>query len=174
MNLKHYIDRMARNAAAIEQLASSVAPDQARWRPTPRDWSIVEVINHLYDEEREDFRIRLDYILHKPDQPWPPNDPIRNVIERNYIARDLGESLANFLAERRQSLAWLAGLHSPNWQSRHYHPELGSMSAAEMIACWVAHDYLHIRQLNELQYFYHAQTVAPLSVRYAGEWEEDE
>jgi hypothetical protein len=171
MDLQHYIDRMQRNAAAIEQLAAGLAPNQARWKPTAEDWSILEVINHLYDEEREDFRTRVDLTLHQPDTPWPPINPVRWVTERGYLQRDLGESLANFLAERRRSLDWLSSLQSPRWESARRHPELGSMSAAELLACWVAHDYLHIRQLNELHYLYHAQSVTPLSVRYAGSWE---
>jgi hypothetical protein len=171
MNLPHYLDRMQRNAAAVEQLATGLAPDQARWKPTPADWSILEVINHLYDEEREDFRTRVDLTLHQPDTPWPPINPGRWVTERGYLQRDPSQSLANFLAERRLSLDWLSSLQAPAWERARHHPELGSMSAGELLACWVAHDYLHIRQLNELHYAYHAQSVAPLSVRYAGSWE---
>ena len=36
-----------------EDLIAGLAPEQARWKPDPASWSAVEVINHLYDEERE-------------------------------------------------------------------------------------------------------------------------
>ena len=75
VDLEHFTLRMANNAAIISSLVKDVSEAQARWKPDPQAWSILEVINHLYDEEREDFRQRLDLTLHQPDQPWPPNDP---------------------------------------------------------------------------------------------------
>ena len=59
---------LARNAETIHRMVNGVSDEQARWKPTPEDWSILEVINHLYDEEREDFRTRIDYTLHRPGE----------------------------------------------------------------------------------------------------------
>jgi hypothetical protein len=36
-----------------------VTEAQARWKPAPEEWSILEVINYLCDEEREDFCLGL-------------------------------------------------------------------------------------------------------------------
>jgi hypothetical protein len=50
---------LARLTANVETVAAMVrgAPEaQARWKPTPEAWSILEVVCHLGDEEREDFR----------------------------------------------------------------------------------------------------------------------
>ena len=56
-------------------LVSGLSLEQARWKPSLDKWSILEVVNHLYDEEREDFRQRLSLVLADPMQPWPPIDP---------------------------------------------------------------------------------------------------
>src|SRR5204863_3064479 len=40
----------------IRALLSGVAPQAARLKPSAESWSILEVVCHLYDEEREDFR----------------------------------------------------------------------------------------------------------------------
>jgi len=67
------------------------------------------------------------------------------------------------------SLAWLAGLDSPNWAAVAVAP-FGSISAGDILASWAAHDLLHLRQLIELHWAYQRQQVAPYEVRYAGDW----
>jgi len=49
----------------IRALLSGVAPEAARLKPGAESWSILEVVCHLYDEEREDFREHLDFILYR-------------------------------------------------------------------------------------------------------------
>ena len=170
MEMTRFLERFEQNAAAIAALANDVSNEQAVWRPSPEDWSILEVINHLYDEEREDFRKRLDLILHRPGNTWPPIDPPGWVVERRYQARDMKESLARFLAERDSSLFWLRSLVDPYWDSQSTHPAGFVLSAGDMLSAWLAHDFLHIRQLNELHYLYHCQQVDPRTVIYAGDW----
>ena len=170
MNLEHFIARFSYNAETIRNMVQGIILEQARWKPNPDSWSILEVINHLYDEEREDFRQRLDLILHHPDQDWPAIDPQGWVTARQYNQRDLHASLANFLDERQKSLNWLQGLENPNWRSAYNHPQVGPFYAADMLAAWLAHDFLHIRQLTELHYAYHAQQMRQYRVDYAGDW----
>jgi hypothetical protein len=169
MDLQRCIQLMADNAERIRLLGQGVSDQQARWRPDPASWSILEVINHLYDEEREDFRVRLDIILHRPDQPWPPIDPQGWVQARNYNERDPDVSIQNFLTERQRSLEWLGTLSSPKWDAR-YEASFGSVQAGDMFAAWVTHDQLHLRQLIELHRAYTVQFLAPYRVDYAGPW----
>jgi hypothetical protein len=161
---------MTDNAERIRLLASGLEAEQARWKPAPGSWSVLEVVNHLYDEEREDFRVRLDIILHRPTDPVPPIDPPGWVTARRYNERDPAESLENFLAERRASLRWLESLGAPNWEAAVTGP-FGTIRAGDMFSAWVAHDMLHLRQLVELHYLYHRDHAQPYGVDYAGEWE---
>jgi hypothetical protein len=170
MNLTYYLRRLTTQAEAIARLVEGVDADQARWRPTADEWSIVEVVNHLYDEEIEDFRIRLQITLRDPNEAWPPNDPERKVTERNYNSRDLAESLENFLDERTVSLEWLRTLQSPKWEYEHVSPSGRSRRAGDLLASWVAHDLLHLRQLVELHFYHQRQLALPYSVDYAGDW----
>ena len=112
MDLPALIAQMSTDAEHIAALVLGVSAEQARWKPTADDWSILEVVNHLVDEEREDFHVRLNLILHTPEQPWPPINPQGWVTARRYNERDLAESLAGFLGERQQSLAWLRTLET--------------------------------------------------------------
>jgi hypothetical protein len=169
MKLDYFTAQMENNAETIRQMVENISDEQARWKPNPDSWSILEVINHLYDEERQDFRVRLDIILHRPDQTWPGIDPAGWVAARRYNERDLGESLTNFLNERQESLAWLKGLASPDWDVV-YETSWGQMTAGDMFAAWVAHDLLHLRQLVELQWAFTTLQLQPYQVDYAGQW----
>ena len=169
MQFERLYQELARGAEVVKALVAGMPPDEAQFRPTPEAWSVLEVICHLYDEEREDFRQRLDIILHRPDQPWPPIDPAGWVTARNYQARDLAEMLDGFLAERAKSLVWLQGLSTPNWDAK-YVTRFGPITAGDMFAAWVAHDNLHLRQLVELKRAQVVNLAAPYEVGYAGDW----
>jgi hypothetical protein len=169
MELETLTTQLAQQAAAIRTLVQGVSNEQARWKPSPDDWSILEVIHHLYDEEIEDFRRHLDHILYHADQPWPRIDPGGWVTQRCYNEQDPAAVLAQFLAARQESLAWLAGLDAPDWHAAITMP-WGSLQAGDMLSSWAAHDLLHLRQLVELHYAWTHRAVAPHSVEYAGKW----
>ncbi|MBZ0292413.1 MAG: DinB family protein [Anaerolineae bacterium] len=169
MDLDHFATQMATNARTIQQLTVGVSEVQARWKPDAETWSVLEVINHLADEERLDFRVRLDHILYKPGVNPPPIDPQGWVTEHAYNERQLEPSLSSFLQAREDSLAWLRGLDAPDWEAVYTAP-WGSSRAGDMFAAWVAHDLLHMRQLVELHYAWTQTAVEPYQVNYAGEW----
>lgn len=169
MEIEHLTQQLVRGAEQIQTLVAGVSDEQARQRPDAVSWSILEVINHLYDEEREDFRARLDIILHRPEEPWSPIDPLRWVLDRHYNERELSSSLQTFLQEREQSLAWLRTLDRPDWEATYQAP-FGPIRAGDMMAAWVTHDWLHIRQLVELHYAQVLRLTSPYNPRYAGVW----
>ena len=169
MDLNGFTSQMTSNARRIRALVEGVSDEQACWKPDSASWSILEVINHLYDEEREDFRVRLDFTLHRPGQPWPGIDPEGWVTERAYNQRGLEESLKNFLAAREESLGWLRDLSEPDWEAG-YEAPFGRIRAGDLLVSWVGHDLMHMRQLVELQWAYLVDQVEPYGVRYAGVW----
>jgi hypothetical protein len=168
MNVDYLVGLLTNQADLIRGLVEGAAKEEARWRPAPDAWSLLEVINHLHDEEREDFRARLDLLLHQPEAPWPPTDPMGWVTQRRYNARDLATSLQNFLAERQASLVWLDGLAEPRWDSEKETPWGGVLRAGDLLAAWVVHDQWHIQQLVQLRRAYTTIQAPPYSVDYAG------
>lgn len=164
------ITRLSQSAETIQSLVHHVEKKQAVWKPSAAQWSILEVINHLADEEREDFRTRLGLTLNNPDAPWPDIDPEIWVIERAYNTRDLSESLEQFLLERDKSITWLKGLTSPNLELAQVRPSFGSLRAGDLLASWMVHDLLHIRQLTRLHYQWLGQEAKPFVIKYAGDW----
>ncbi|MBI3168843.1 MAG: DinB family protein [Chloroflexi bacterium] len=161
----------------IRALLAGISQEEARLKPNRKSWSVLEVVCHLYDEEREDFREHLDFIistspnagLHRQHEEWHPIAPQAWVKLRKYNEQDLGKMKAKFFRERTKSLAWLKGLKNADWNIT-YKSKFGSMRAGDMFASWVAHDNLHIRQLVELRRARIEKVTKPYKIRYAGEW----
>jgi hypothetical protein len=169
MEFKELRAELQRNGETIQKLLDGVTPVQARRKPAPDAWSMLEVICHLYDEEREDFRQRLKIMLDGSGQEWPAINPAGWVTERNYIGQDFDAMLAKWVAERTNSLAWLDGLSGADW-SAVTTTKFGSMRAGDMLAAWVRHDILHMRQLVELKHARVLELNAPYDGGYAGDW----
>ncbi len=163
--------RLESSARAIEALVAPVDPELARFRPAPGKWSILEILGHLVDEERLDFRARVASTLADPDADWPAIEPERWVREGDFNAREVHVLLGAFLEERRRSLAWLSGVHDADWGRSHHHPTLGEdFTAASLLCAWAAHDVLHIRQISGVLYAHLSLATTPSRVGYAGAW----
>ena len=171
MNHQQIKENLRVNRDVFKYLFQTVSDKQACWKPGRDKWSILEVINHLYDEEREDFRKRLELVLlDNSEDPWPPIDPEGWVVQRNYNDRNLKQSLRNFFNEREKSLLWLDTMGLPDWKAAYRHPRMGPMSVELILANWLAHDLFHIRQVTDLQFAYLTKVVTPVSLDYSG-WE---
>jgi hypothetical protein len=169
MEFRILYQELQNSTEMIRALLAGVEPEAARLKPDPESWSILEVVCHLYDEEREDFREHLDFILHRQDEEWHVIDTEGWVKGRHYNEQSFAEMQEKFFAEREKSLAWLKGLQAPDWDKSFTTP-YRTISAGEMLACWAAHDNLHIRQLVELRRHRLENITKPYNLEYAGDW----
>ena len=169
MEFQTLYQELVNSTQMIVALLADISQDEAQIKPNPESWSILEVVCHLFDEEREDFREHLDFILHRQNEEYHVIDPQSWITERKYNEQSYAEMAEKFFAERKQSLEWLRGLSNPNWETT-YTSQYGSVSAGEMFASWIAHDNLHIRQLVELRRSRVERITKPYDIQYAGDW----
>ena len=169
MEFKILYEELANSTEMIRALLSGLSQEEARVKPNSDSWSILEVVCHLYDEEREDFREHLDFILHRQNEEWHAIDTEGWVTKRKYNEQNFAEIQEKFFVEREKSFAWLNGLLNPDWEKT-YTTEYRTISAGEMFASWIAHDNLHIRQLVELRRHRIENITKPCKLEYAGDW----
>jgi DinB superfamily len=169
MNLELFLARFEATPETVAALLHDVPLELACWKPSPERWSMLEVICHMADEERRDFRPRLKSLLF--DNPAGSSitaiDPPAWVIEGKYNTRDLAKSLEDFRAERQQSLEWLRCLPTDLKLERRA-PDR-DLTAGQVLYSWLAHDYLHIRQITRLHYDFLALEAQGYDIGYAGE-----
>jgi hypothetical protein len=169
MNHSMTIMALKLNADTFKALLSTVPKEIHLWRPAPEKWNLLEIACHLYDEEREDFRARVKHVLFTHEQPMPKIDPLSWVSQRKYSEQDYENKISSFLSERAESVKWLESLENPDWKIAYDHPKVGPISAEFLLANWVAHDYLHFRQITRTKYLFLKES-SGMSLDYAGEW----
>ena len=170
MHFPSLLASLDRFAQLLPAVVRDIPDADCRWKPPSGAWSILEVVGHLADEEEFDFRERARLTLADPTQPWPPIDPEGWAIERYYNEQQLAEVVDRFGKLRAESLQWLRSLAAPDWNRTHQHPQHGPFRAGDIMVAWVAHDYLHLRQISKRLYELAARDAGEYSVRYAGSW----
>ena len=162
------VARHATYPRAIAALLGELEPAILRDRESPGRWSPLEILVHLRDEEREDFRDRAQAAA--AGRPITTKiDPVGWVTQRAYNAQDPPTILADFAAERRASCAWLEGLESGALERTLEHPQLGTMRCGDFIAAWRMHDLLHLRQLATALAVLTARSLVEWRIDYAGQ-----
>ena len=128
---------------------------------------LVQQVEHLQARVGDDGRHRVREQVGPRTLPQQLDDVRlggRDVVPEDAVL------VGRFAAERTTSLEWLRSLESPNLDRTRKDDWLGEMSGRQMLASWVAHDLHHIRQITRLRYERLEQTVAPVSLAYAGNW----
>lgn len=115
--------------------------DTALWRerPVADEWSPIEIVCHLRDEEAEDFGARVRVVVTGGDR-FTPIAPERWAVERGY--------------DRLRTTVTQAST--------------GTLSGLDLLAAWVTHDRLHLAQLAGTLARLGARRWTPLRAEYAG------
>ncbi|MCY3976516.1 MAG: HAD-IA family hydrolase [Chloroflexi bacterium] len=133
------------NIAALYGLLAEVKPNQWRQRPDPDEWSIMQILCHLWQSEESVHRARLQTILHHADPfiaaPPPPGPDIPPCHENGY------EVLYCFQQEREVTIDLLSSLKPMQWGRPARHSIFGLTDLLEMAHFTAQHDRLHITQL---------------------------
>lgn len=166
---KKIFSQLSANKSVFKSLLEGLIVEEYLWKSEPKKWCLLEIVSHLYDEEREDFRTRVKHVLETPDIAPPPFDPASLVLKRKYMGQDYSKKLNEFLEERDKSIKWLLSLSDPKWNNAYTHPKFGKMTAKMFLANWLAHDYLHIRQILNVKFEYLKKDSGETLI-YAGNW----
>lgn len=138
--------KLARLPAVLDGLVGDLDERAWRERPAPNEWSPVEIVCHLRDEEVEDFRARVEVVLDGGTR-FAPIDPEQWAVDRRYLDDDPARALAALRERRAASLAFLDGVSPERLPGEVDLPRGGPLSGLDLLAAWVQHDALHVAQL---------------------------
>jgi hypothetical protein len=125
-------------------------------------WSPFEVVGHLIHGEHADWIPRARIILeHGEAKAFVPFD--RFAQAKLMKDRTLDSLLDEFATSRDANLETLARFHlTPADLARTgRHPELGTVTLAELLATWVAHDLDHLVQVARVMAKRYRDDVGP-------------
>jgi hypothetical protein len=158
---------LARFPCLLDGIVAGLSAAGWRARPAPGEWAPVEIVCHLRDEEVADFGARVRVVLEGGTR-FTSIDPEGWARDRRYLDADPAEALAAFRAHRAASLAVLAGASAERLAAAGESPSGLRLTGLDVLAAWVAHDGLHLRQLAGTLTRVWADRWAPLRVDYAG------
>ncbi|MBS1515445.1 MAG: DinB family protein [Bacteroidetes bacterium] len=169
MNTNFIISELKKNKNIFQSLLENLDKEVYLWKQNNEKWCLLEIVCHLYDEERDDFGVRLKAILEDENAVMAKTDPIGWMTSRKYMEQDYNAMLEKFLQERDNTIAYFENLENPKWLNAYPHPTYGPLYAKMFFINWLAHDYLHIRQITKLKFDYLSASTGD-SLHYAGEW----
>jgi hypothetical protein len=128
----------------------------------PGTWSPYVVVGHLIHAEKTDWITRLTIILeHGPSRPFDHFD--REAQFRDSKGRSLPQLLDEFSTLRSENLDRLRArnLQPSQLDKEGTHPELGTVTARQLLATWTAHDLAHTVQIARVMAKRYKQEVGP-------------
>jgi hypothetical protein len=113
--------------------------------PRQGEWSIVEVVRHLVEGDRDTFLPRLRRMLAETR----PTFAVRTPLEHD--ASDLATLLDVFERARAEVVKILTGLDHRAWAREGLSPSRGPLSVETYAASTAAHDTEHLQQIQDVR-----------------------
>jgi hypothetical protein len=119
-----------------------------RRRPNPDEWSLVEIICHLRDVEREVHLPRFEALATMENPFISGVDADQWAEPRDYFRQDGRTALADFIAAREETIALLENLPDESWSREARHAFFGQTTLHELLYLVVQHDRSHRQQMT--------------------------
>jgi hypothetical protein len=160
--VQNYVDRIlgytqgqkplkvqAATASTLARLVKDVSPSKLRKRPTPEQWSVVEILAHLADSEVV-CGWRLRAILGAPGTPIGAYDQNAWNVAGHYATRDPRQCIEQFRAVRKANLSLLNSLTPDQWKQYGMHEERGKETVEHIVGLIAGHDLNHVQQIRHI------------------------
>jgi hypothetical protein len=133
--------------AILTSILHDVTQEQASTLRDGADgWSVLFIICHMRDLEAVYLQRARDLLADEPVfRTGPTNAEL--VIMNDYVAQDIGETLAEYVARRRESIAVFEALTEDQWNLTGMHPEQGPATMLDVAINIGLHDVDHIEQV---------------------------
>jgi len=140
---------LAQAPRIVEGLVAAAPREALHWREADDTWNSVEVLCHLADGEITDWMPRIEKILSGGGRFTPFNREGGFARYRGWTAEAL---VGEFGQLRRANLEKLDTLNltAPHLALTGQHPEFGTVTLSQLLACWATHDMAHVAQLSRL------------------------
>ena len=134
----------------IEDVLHGLSDDELRRRPSPNEWSALEVCCHLRDSAQEEG-VRVRRLVEEEDPTLEPYDQETWARERNYKGDDPARVRTALRAFWGGLAYQLEGLSDQQWERGGTHPETGPVTVRSRAEDEVEHAQAHLEQLRAIR-----------------------
>ena len=148
--LVRFLTTLGETPDRILQLTQGLDHQALTWKPSSKDFSILENVCHLRDIEAEGYNVRIERLLTEDRPRLPDVDGTRLAQERDYNAQDLKAALQGFRAARVRSLQLLKGVRPAALERDSELETVGRITLEGILLKMVEHDRGHIDEVRQL------------------------
>jgi uncharacterized damage-inducible protein DinB len=131
----------------LEQLIKSKSDEKLQANPSPKKWSVRDILCHLADTEVA-FAYRLRQTVAEPHHIIQPYD--QDAFATSYTHRSSREALDAFSAIRRWNVLFIHSVVPGSLTKPVTHPERGTMTFQTILETMGGHDLNHLSQITAL------------------------
>lgn len=148
----HNLETLAATPAALKEALRGVPKKLLLFTPAPGKWSILEILCHMRDMEREAYLERYTRILAEPEPRLPDLNGEAFAIERDYRAQKAGDVLRDWMRLRRESLRLIRKAKPEQWRRAGIHETAGRLTIDDLVARHaVGNDAAHLSQIDSIK-----------------------
>ncbi len=134
----------------IEEALQGLSDDELRRRPSPDEWSALEVCCHLRDYAQEEG-VRVRRLVEEDEPALEAYDQEAWARERNYQGDDPARVRTALRAFWGGLAYQLEGLSDQQWERGGTHPESGPVTVRSRAEDEVEHAQAHLEQLRAIR-----------------------
>jgi hypothetical protein len=146
------LERLRATPRRLDEAVRDLPRKLLVWSPAPGKWSILEIVCHLRDMERDAYLGRYQRILaaDEPRLPWYDADAL--ALERRYRDERFATALRDWKRLRRETLTLLEALEPAQWDLAGVHETRGRVTIEQLVKHQIeGDDDIHLRQIETIK-----------------------
>lgn len=160
-SLANSIALLERMPPALDGLLRGLPDEWTHRNEGENTWTVFDVVGHLIHGEYTNWIPRAKWILQYGESK--PFEPFDRTGQEKLRGMSLPQLLDEFSLARSQSIAELhtMNLRPADFARRGHHPALGTVTLAQLLATWAAHDLTHLHQISRIMAHQYREAVGP-------------
>ena len=147
-----YLKTLAETPAHLKAALKGVPKKLLLWTPGPGKWSMLEIVAHMRDMERDAYIARYRKILAEDNPTLPDLDGDLIALRDDYRSLKLPELLRDWLKLRKECLKLLKSVKGAQWERMGTHETAGSLSMMDFLKRQaVGNDEAHLGQIEAIK-----------------------
>lgn len=143
------IEKIRALPAGIEALVNDLSDSQLTTKSLASEWTIAQIVHHLADSHMNSF-IRLKLLLTEEHPTLRPYDQEAWAMMADETGPPLEPSLTILRGLHRRWVTVFESLSVEEWQRTAYHPEIGDITAEDLLQSYVTHGQDHLAQIERV------------------------
>lgn len=147
-----YLETVKETPKRLQEAVKGVPKKILLWTPAPGKWSILEIVCHMRDMERDAYLTRYQRILNEENPSLEDIDGDFYALERRYRRDKLSAAMKEWKALRREVMRLLKGVKAAQWERGGVNEIDGPLTMGTLLKRQaIGNDEAHLRQIEDIK-----------------------